>query len=80
MKQMTGHRGTAYFVRHPRSISDLFALHALDAEQPFIIVQAIRLSRIDYDNLTTDMTVDRPFIEACAPLCRGGRVLSCLFV
>lgn len=73
---------TAYFIRHPRTIQDLMPLHALEAEQAFVIAQRISLPPIDYENFLTDMTVDRGFIEENAAKCENGEqeVKRCLFV
>lgn len=71
---------TAYFVRQPRRLKDLFALHVVDREQPYEIVKAITLSLIDYENFITDMTVDRQFLEDNASLCSANGVWKCLLI
>ena len=41
---------TAYFVNHPRRVSDLRQPHLPEAEQTYAIVQTITLRPIDYEN------------------------------
>ena len=73
-------KGTAYFVKYPRTLQDLLILHDVAEENPYEIVKDIRLQPIDYENFITDMTVDRKFIEDAASLCENGEVKKCLFV
>ena len=73
-------KGYAYFVRMPRRIADLQVLHAIDRESPYEIVKEIVLSQIDYENFSTDLTVDRDFLENNAHLCENGDIKKCLYI
>lgn len=73
--------GTAYFVRHPRTIDDLYRPHLIEAERPFEVVRVVTLAGIDYENFITDMLADRVFLDGYAHLCdRSGPVIRCLLV
>ena len=72
--------GTAYFVRNPRRIEDLQALHLVEKERPFEIVKRVKLAKIDYENFITDMLADRQFIEDHAALCFKGKTWRCILV
>lgn len=73
--------GTAYFVRRPRTIDDLYRPHLIEAERPFEVVRVVTLAGIDYENFATDMLADRQFLEDYASLCsKAAPVLNCLFV
>ena len=72
--------GRAFFVRSPRRIEDLQALHLVEKERPFEIVKTVKLAKIDYENFITDMLADRQFIEDHAALCSKGRVWRCILV
>ena len=75
--ELTGH---AYFVREPRSISELMTPHLIEWERPYEVVVTVTLAKIDYENFTTDMLADRKFIEDNAALCERGAVWKCIFV
>lgn len=62
-------RGTAYFVRKPIRLSQLFKPHRIEDEVPYEIVKTIHLSQLDYENFATDLTVDREYIEQNADFC-----------
>ena len=62
-------RGTAYFVRKPIRLSQLFKPQRIEDEVPYEIVKTIHLSQIDYENFATDLTVDREYIEQNADFC-----------
>ena len=64
--------GYAYFVKQPRILKDLFAIHAIDQEHQYEVVKEIELPLIDYENFITDMTVDRQYLEDNADLCSMG--------
>ncbi len=66
----------AYFVKEPRILKDLFAIHAVDLEHPYEVVKTIELPLIDYENFITDMTVDRQYLEDNAHLCSKGMSIS----
>ena len=70
----------AYFIRSPRTINDLWYPHLLEQEHEYKIVKSIKLSKIAYENFTTDMLADRQFIEDNAVLCSEGTVWKCLFI
>ena len=72
--------GKAYFVRSPRRIGDLQALHLVERERPFEIVKTVKLAKIDYENFITDMLADRQFIGDHAALCSKGTVWRCILV
>ena len=73
--------GYAYFVSNPRIAEDLIQPHPIEAERKFEVVKLIRLAKIDYENFTTDMLVDRQFLEDNAHLCsKGDGVIRCLLV
>lgn len=62
-------RGTAYFISRPRQLKDLVRPHKIEDEVPYEIEKTICLSRIDYENFATDMTVERVCMEQYAHLC-----------
>ena len=72
--------GYAYFIQHPRIMEDLLVLHDVQDEQPYKIVKEIRLQAMDFDNFTTDLTVERQYIEDNASLCCKGDVWKCLLI
>ena len=72
--------GYAFFLQRPRRIKDLLRPHLLEKEKAFTIVQTISLSRIDFENFTSDMTVDREWIEKYGPQCKMEKVWKCLLV
>ena len=72
--------GSAFFVKHPRTISDLRRPHLLGQEQGFEIVKTIRLGATDFDNFVMDMLADRAFLEKYAALCGLGGVWKCILV
>ena len=72
--------GYAYFVKQPRILKDLFAIHAVDQEHQYEVVKEIELPLIDYENFITDMTVDRQYLEDNADLCSIGDVWKCLLI
>lgn len=61
---------TAFFVEYPFRIEDLIKPHLLEHQKPYIVEKEIRLSKIDYENLITDLCVDRWFIEKYSYLCK----------
>jgi hypothetical protein len=73
---------TAFFVRQPFRIENLLCPHLPNQRQPFVIEKTIDLAGIDYENLITDLTVDRRFIEKNKRLCRVDQdgVWHCLLV
>ncbi len=62
-------KGTAYFVKKPSRLSNLLKPHRIEDEVPYEIVRTILLPQIDYENIATDLTVDREYIEQSAHLC-----------
>lgn len=75
-------KGHAFFVKHPSRIDELIRPHLPDDRKPFTIVKAVKLTRLDYENFTTDMSVERPFLEGNADRCctQPDGSLPCLFV
>ena len=59
----------AFFVFRPRTVSDLSIGTGDGKWREYRIVKTVRLSRMDYENFTTDLLADRQFIEDSAPLC-----------
>ena len=72
--------GYAYFVKQPRILKDLFAIHAVDREHKYEVVKTIVLPLIDYENFITDMTVERQYLEDNAHLCEEGDIWKCLLI
>ena len=72
--------GMAYFVKAPRRIEDLLALHVVEEERTYEVVKQVRLAKIDYENFITDMVADRQFIEGNAPLCSKDGTWHCILV
>ena len=62
---------TAYFVNHPRQVSDPHQPHLPEAEQAYAIVQTVTLRPIDYENFSEDLLADRAFLT---PLAQRGEV------
>ena len=61
--------GTAYFVREPRRLEELWVPHLLTDEYPYEVAKTVELETIDYENFITDMLADRWFIEENHALC-----------
>lgn len=72
--------GMAYFVKAPRRIEDLLALHVVEEERTYEVVKQVRLAKIDYENFVTDMVADRQFIEDNATLCSKDGTWHCILV
>lgn len=68
----------AFFVFRPRTVSDLSIGNGDGKWREYRIVKTVRLSRIEYENFTTDLLADRQFIEDSAPLCTGPE--DCLLI
>lgn len=62
-------KGTAYFVKKPSRLSNLLRPHRLEDEVAYEIVRTILLPQIDYENIATDLTVNREYIKQYAYLC-----------
>ncbi|NLW64673.1 MAG: hypothetical protein GXY26_00330 [Clostridiales bacterium] len=72
---------SALFVRRPRVLSDLIGPHHAENRSAYLVKKRINLRPIDYENLITDMLVERDYIEKVAELCTGNsEVLECLLV
>ena len=54
---------TALFILRPGKIVDLKRLHLLSEEEPYVIIETRRLSKIDYENFIEDMLVYRDYLE-----------------
>ena len=72
--------GRAWFVRRPRDLEALRALHPLDGERPFRVAAELFLEEMDFQNFITDLLADRGFLERYADLCAYGEAPSCLLV
>ncbi len=72
--------GYAWFVRRPRDLEALRALHPLDEERPFRVAAELFLEELDFQNFLTDLYADRAFLERYAHLCADGERPSCLLV
>ena len=59
----------AWFVFRPRRAEDLTVRNPEGKWMVYHIVKTICMSRIDYENFTTDLLADRQFIEDAAALC-----------
>lgn len=71
---------TAYFVKYPRTVDDLQRPHTIDSERAYLVVGAVTLGAIDYENFVTDMRADRQFIEDGSGSCSEGKPMKCLLV
>ena len=71
---------TAFFVRTPKTVADLWRPHLAEQERSYKIVKTIILSGIAYENFSLDLLVDRQFIEDNAALCSEDPVWNCMFV
>ena len=60
--------GSVFFVFHPRAVEEVQRIHDVLQEKPYKIRKTIALGVIDYENFTSDMLVDRPFLETYASL------------
>lgn len=70
----------AYFVYHPRRVSDLRVPHFERDEHPFTVVGTVELSALDYENFSEDLVADREFLESHAEACGGTDVYRCVLV
>jgi hypothetical protein len=61
---------TAFFVEYPYKIEDLMRPHFSEWRKPYIVKKEIKLGKMDYENFTTDLCVDRWFIEKYTHLCQ----------
>lgn len=73
-------RKTAYFVRYPRILEDLQVIHLVDAERPYEIVKTVQLSKMEYENFTTDLLADRAFLDGFPETKWNETVHRCVFV
>ena len=72
--------GRAWFVRRPRDLEALRALHPLDGERPYRVAAELFLEEMDFRNFLTDLYADRDFLERYAFLCAAGDEPVCLLV
>lgn len=72
----------ALFVKHPSRIDDLMRIHLPEDQTPFIIVKSVKLTRLDYENFISDLSVERAFLEENSDRCQTqpDGSLTCLFV
>ena len=73
-------RNTAWFVKQPRRLEDLKALHALSAEQPYEIVGEIELDWMDYENFIMDLRADRSYLEDWLLVTGKGSTMRCVLI
>lgn len=64
-------KGRAWFVFEPRRTEDLAFGCCKGKWMEYEIVKTICLSKIDYENFSTDLLADRQFIEDSIALCRN---------
>lgn len=72
--------GKAYFIFTPRNGEEFQQPHLIDHEKPYRIVGNIALSSIDYENVETDMLVERKYLEPYEECCRTGEIYACVLV
>lgn len=72
--------GRAWFVRRPRDLEALRALHPLDGERPYRVAAELFLEEMEFQNFLADLYADRDFLERYAGLCAEGEIPSCLLV
>ena len=69
----------AHFVSRPRNVDEV-KNPAMSVLLPYRVVRTVSLSRIDFQNFSTDILVDRDFIENSASLCSGKIPQDCILV
>jgi hypothetical protein len=76
--------GSAHFMRNARRIDDLTefrrdCIHKRASPRLFVVEKVIELSKIDYENFTSDLLADRQFIdENLSLMFTDGNVWHCL--
>jgi len=75
-------RGTAYFIKFPSRIENLWRPHLYEERRPYETVAEVIISKVDYENFITDLRVERQFLEDNANLCNidGDGVWHCILV
>jgi len=75
-------RASAYFVKYPSRIEDLWHPHLCEDQSPYETVMIVTLKSIDYGNFITDLRVERQYLEDNAKLCSidGDGVWHCILV
>jgi hypothetical protein len=63
-------RTQALFTKKPRVLGEITIFDTVEKLRPVRIEKTIILSKIDYKNFITDMTVERLFLRNYSPLCR----------
>ena len=63
-------RTQALFTKNPRVLGEITIFDTVEKLRPVRIEKTIILSKIDYKNFITDMTVERLFLRNYSPLCR----------
>ena len=61
----------AWFVFEPRRTEDLAFGHCEGKWMDYEVVKTVCLSKIDYENFSTDLLADRQFIEDNIALCQN---------
>ena len=72
--------GWAWFVRRPKDLEELRALHPLDGERPFRVSAELFLEEMEFQTFSADLYADRGFLERYAFLCSAGETMTCLLV
>lgn len=64
-------KGKAWFVFEPRRVDDLSIENRSGKWMEYKVVKTICLSKIDYENFSSDLLADRQFIEDVISSCRN---------
>lgn len=71
----------AVFISRPRVLSDLMIYSTQNKEKPFTVVKRIFLNQMDFENLTSDLLVERDYIDYYADLCKDQKEgTDCLLI
>ena len=60
----------AFFVFYPHRLQELRRPHSTEQRKQYVVVKRIKLGKVDYENFSADLCVDRWFIEENAAMCR----------
>ena len=72
--------GKAYFVEGVRTGDELRHPQPLERERRYEIVKTVMLSKIDYENFSTDMLVSRAYLEDPEGLSGQGETWRCFYI
>lgn len=75
-------RDTAYFIKFPSRIENLWRPHLYEERHPYKPAAKVIIDKIDYENFITDLRVEREYLEDKASLCSVDRdgVWYCILV